>query len=80
VLTQARLFREAFGRDSVCGVNHCCRWTGWADPALDEGGREPRRQQLFRLGIAAYEVGYEGEEFLPQQVHQALELAVRQSN
>ena len=33
VLVQARQFRERFGRDSVCGVNHCVRWTGWAEPA-----------------------------------------------
>jgi len=33
VVQQARLFRETFGRDSVCGVNHWCRWTGWAEPA-----------------------------------------------
>lgn len=117
VLEQARLFREAFGRDSVCGVNHCCRWTGWADPArwiLEAGGRAdnsffgwtspptnpvnrigfvhgsafPRyfwddaahgngRVDLLEIPITAYEVGYEGEEFLPERVRQALELAVR---
>ena len=41
VLAQARLFREAFGRDSVCSVTHWCRWTGWAEPArwmLEAGG------------------------------------------
>ena len=41
VLEQARLFREAFGRDSVCTVCHWCRWTGWAEPArwmLEAGG------------------------------------------
>jgi len=33
VARQARLFRDTFGRDSVCGVMHWCRWTGWAEPA-----------------------------------------------
>ena len=33
VLAQARLFRERFGRDSVCGVTHWFRWCGWAEPA-----------------------------------------------
>lgn len=30
---QAELFGAAFGRPSVCSVNHWCRWTGWAEPA-----------------------------------------------
>lgn len=33
VESQARLFRQTFGRDSVCTVMHWCRWTGWAEPA-----------------------------------------------
>jgi hypothetical protein len=33
VLAQHSLFRQEFGRDSVCGVNHWCRWCGWAEPA-----------------------------------------------
>jgi len=42
VAAQAQLFRETFGRDSVCSVLHWCRWTGWADPArwiAEQGGR-----------------------------------------
>jgi len=33
VKQQAELFRQAFGRAPVCTVNHCCRWTGWCEPA-----------------------------------------------
>jgi hypothetical protein len=33
VRRQAGLFRERFGRDSVCGVTHWLRWCGWAEPA-----------------------------------------------
>jgi hypothetical protein len=33
VLAQARLFREVFGKASVCSVAHWCRWVGWAEPA-----------------------------------------------
>lgn len=33
VQRQAAMFRERFGRDSVCAVKHWCRWTGWAEPA-----------------------------------------------
>ena len=33
VLAQARLFRQVFGRDSVCNVNHWVRWCGWAEPS-----------------------------------------------
>ncbi len=33
VLAQARLFRDAFGKDSLCSVAHWCRWVGWAEPA-----------------------------------------------
>jgi hypothetical protein len=33
VLSQARLFRAAFGRDSACSVAHWCRWVGWAEAA-----------------------------------------------
>jgi hypothetical protein len=32
LLAQAALFRQRFGRDSVCGVNHSVRWVGWAEP------------------------------------------------
>ena len=42
VMKQAQAFRERFGRDSVCSVNHWLRWTGWADPARwmsEAGGR-----------------------------------------
>jgi len=63
-LEQARLFREAFGRDSVCSVAHCCRWTGWAEPARwmkEAGGRadnsrvhwtSPPSNPVNRLGFA----------------------------
>ncbi|MDP6777956.1 MAG: hypothetical protein QGI83_14455 [Candidatus Latescibacteria bacterium] len=33
VLSQAARFKEVFGKDSVCGVNHCVMWCGWAEPA-----------------------------------------------
>ena len=33
VLVQAAAFRDAYGKDFVCSVNHWCRWTGWAEPA-----------------------------------------------
>jgi len=117
VLAQARLFRQAFGRDSVCGVTHYCRWTGWSDPARwmreaggladnsffgwtspptnpvntigfvhgsafprylwDDAERGNVRLDFLELPITAYEVGYEGDDFIPEKVHEALELAVR---
>lgn len=33
VLAQAAAYRQHFGADWVCSVNHWCRWTGWAEPA-----------------------------------------------
>jgi hypothetical protein len=42
VREQAALFHKAFGRAPVCSVSHCCRWTGWAEPAkwmLAAGGK-----------------------------------------
>jgi hypothetical protein len=42
VLAQAAAFRRAFGQDFVCSVNHWCRWTGWAEPAMwmrEAGGK-----------------------------------------
>jgi len=30
---QTRMFRDHFGRNPVCTVNHWTRWTGWEDPA-----------------------------------------------
>ena len=33
VAAQARLYRDTFGKDPVCTVNHWCRWTGWHEPA-----------------------------------------------
>ncbi|NCO39414.1 MAG: hypothetical protein COZ06_37765 [Armatimonadetes bacterium CG_4_10_14_3_um_filter_66_18] len=33
VKRQWDLFVQAFGRKPVATVNHCCRWTGWAEPA-----------------------------------------------
>ena len=117
LLTQARQFRERFGRDSVCGVNHSVRWTGWAEPArwMQEAGNRadnsffgwtspptnpvntigfvhgsafPRRiwdddahdnacLDLLEIPITAYEVGYQGDDFIPQKVHEALSLALR---
>jgi hypothetical protein len=117
VLEQARQFRERFGRDSICGVNHCVRWTGWAEPArwmLEAGNKadnsffgwtSPPRNPVNTLGfvhgsafprriwedaehdnarldfleipITGYEVGYEGETFIPEKVQQALALALR---
>ena len=117
VAHQAQLFRERFGRDSVCSVPHCCRWTGWAEPARwmrECGGRAnncyigwtsppsnpvntlgfafgsafPRyfwddaehgnaRIDFLELPIPAYEVGYQQEEFFPEKIRAALDLAVR---
>jgi hypothetical protein len=117
VLEQAGQFRERFGRDSVCGVNHCVRWTGWAEPArwmLEAGNKadnsffgwtsppnnpvntlgfvhgsafprriwedaehENARLDFLEIPITGYEVGYEDEAFIPEKVHQALDLALR---
>ena len=33
VREQMGLFQKAFGKTSVCSVNHWCTWTGWAEPA-----------------------------------------------
>jgi hypothetical protein len=33
VLAQAAAYRQHFGADWVCSVNHWCRWAGWAEPA-----------------------------------------------
>ncbi len=42
VLAQAAAFRQHFGQDWVCSVNHWTRWTGWTEPAewmLEAGGK-----------------------------------------
>lgn len=42
VAAQARLYRQAFGKDPVATVNHWCRWAGWHEPAawmLAEGSK-----------------------------------------
>ena len=33
VREQMGLFQKAFGKTSVCSVNHWCTWVGWAEPA-----------------------------------------------
>ena len=40
VLAQANAFRRHFASGWTCSVNHCCRWTGWAEPAqwMQEAG------------------------------------------
>jgi hypothetical protein len=42
VLAQFAAFRQHFGFDPVCTVNHCTHWTGWSEPAewmYEAGGR-----------------------------------------
>lgn len=34
VAKQTREFIDHFGRYPICSVNHCCRWTGSAEPAI----------------------------------------------
>jgi len=117
IATQAERFREEFGRSSVCGNMHWCRWSGWAEPArwisqcgalgdnsyvgwtspplnpvntigFTFGSAFPRRFRddaahgnapidLIELPITAYEVGYEGERFIPERIREALDLALK---
>ena len=117
VLSQARKFRETFGKDSICNVNHCVMWCGWAEPArwmLEAGNRadnsffgwtSPPKNPVNTLGfvhgsafpryfwddaehgnaridfleipITGYELGYEGEEYLPERIREALALSVQ---
>ncbi len=42
VLAQAAAFRETYGLEPVCTVNHCTHWSGWDEPAewyREAGGR-----------------------------------------
>lgn len=33
VRAQAELYRQTYGEDPICSVNHWCCWIGWAEPA-----------------------------------------------
>lgn len=42
LLAQAVAFRETYGIQPICSVNHCTHWSGWHEPAewyLEAGGR-----------------------------------------